>query len=199
MQDVFRALDYLARWVQEKKKEIARFKALVSRGRDVSEEALNLELTKLYNVERFLGRIPANVLSDRAIDCRSFSRALFHWEEYIREQQARTTSSDQMELLYQRLQDIYQQIDEPDGIEGISTHMHVITVDQQILEHRKAGRWTAVQSWFELELNENPGKPDVQLNLLTSLKESGQYGMYPRLSSRIHANIGNRLAVESDS
>ena len=81
-----------------------------------------------------------------------------------------------MELLYQRLQDIYSQIDEPDGIEGISAHMHVITVDQQVLEHRKAGRWTAVQSWYELELSENPGNPEVQLNLLTSLRESGQHG-----------------------
>ena len=163
--------------MQEKKKEIARFKSLASKGRELSEDALNVELTKLFNVEHFLGRVPAKTLSQRAIDCKSFARALFHWEDYIREQRAQNISSDQMELLYQRLQDIYSQIDEPDGIEGISAHMNVITVDQQMLEHRKAGRWTAVQSWYELELNEEPDNPDVQFSLLTSLKESGQYGV----------------------
>lgn len=129
-------------------------------------------------MEHFIGRIPAKTLSDRAIDCKNFSRALFHWEDYIREQKVSTTSSDQVELLYQRLQDIYSQIDEPDGVEGISASMNSITFDQQILEHRKAGRWTPVQSWYELELIEKPDQPEVQLNLLTSLRESGHYGVY---------------------
>jgi serine/threonine-protein kinase ATR len=80
----------------------------------------------------------------------------------------------------QRLQDIYTQIDEPDGIEGISAHLHVLDIDQQILGHRKAGRWTAAQSWYEIQLAETPEDVDVQLNLLTCLKESGQHGKYPR-------------------
>ena len=162
--------------MQEKRKEVARFKNPAPRGRELSENILNIELTKLFNVEHFLGRIPPETMSKRAIDCKSFSRALFHWEDYIREQRIRNVSSDHMELLYQQLQDIYSQIDEPDGIEGISAHMHVITVDQQVLEHRKAGRWTAAQSWYELELNEDPENTEVQIDLLTSLRESGQYG-----------------------
>lgn len=81
-----------------------------------------------------------------------------------------------MRPLYERLQHIYTQIDEPDGIEGISTKLPVLNVDQQILEHRKAGRWTAAQSWYELLLNEKPDDLDTQINLLTCLKESGQHG-----------------------
>ena len=75
-----------------------------------------------------------------------------------------------------QLQDIYTQIDEPDGIEGISAHLHVLDIDQQILAHRKAGRWTAAQSWYEIKLAETPDDMDVQVNLLTCLKESGQHG-----------------------
>lgn len=78
--------------------------------------------------------------------------------------------------MLEHLQDIYTQIDEPDGIEGISAHLHVLNIDQQILEHRKAGRWTAAQSWYELQLSEKPDDTDVKANLLTCLKESGQYG-----------------------
>lgn len=81
-----------------------------------------------------------------------------------------------MEPLYERLQQIYTQIDEPDGIEGISSYLQVLDIDQQILEHRKAGRWTAAQSWYELLLSEQPEDCNVQYNLLTCLRESGQHG-----------------------
>jgi serine/threonine-protein kinase ATR len=75
------------------------------------------------------------------------------------------------------LQFIYAQIDEPDSIEGISAHLQVLNSDQQIMEHRKAGRWTAAQSWYEITLADRPDDTETQINLLTCLKESGQYGM----------------------
>lgn len=142
---------------------------------------LNHEVDSIQvdKVEEVLNSIPANVIARRAVECKSFSRALFHWEQYIRQQRGHSvdaTKSQALESLYERLQDIYTQIDEPDGIEGISAHLQVLNIDQQILEHRKAGRWTAVQSWYELLLTEKPNDNDVQLNLLTSLKESGQHG-----------------------
>jgi serine/threonine-protein kinase ATR len=128
-------------------------------------------------VEHILQMIPAEAMSRRAVECKNFARALFYWEQYIREQKTRIKDADHgLEPLYERLQDIYTQIDEPDGIEGISAHLQVLNIDQQVLEHRKAGRWTAVQSWYELLLTERPQDVDVQFNLLSSLKESGQHG-----------------------
>lgn len=115
------------------------------------------------------------------MECKSYSRALVHWEQYIRQQRERSQAKRKdgdVESLYERLQEIYTQIDEPDGIEGISTHLQVLNIDQQILEHRKAGRWTAAQSWYELLLTERPNDLEVQFNLLTSLKESGQHGKH---------------------
>jgi serine/threonine-protein kinase ATR len=44
------------------------------------------------------------------------------------------------------------------------------------MEDRKAGRWTAAQSWYEIALAEKPNDIETQVNLLTCLKESGQYG-----------------------
>jgi len=123
--------------------------------------------------------IPTDVISRRAVECKSYSRALFHWEQFIRQQRHQNQVANRtvdLETMYERLQEIYTQIDEPDGIEGISTHLQVLNIDQQILEHRKAGRWTAAQSWYELQLTEKPNDLDVQFNLLTSLKESGQHG-----------------------
>ena len=134
---------------------------------------------QIQSVETVLALIPADVISRRAVECKSFSRALFHWEQFIRQQRDEHQSADQrvaMEPLYERLQEIYTQIDEPDGIEGISAYLQVLNIDQQILEHRKAGRWTAAQSWYEILLTEKPTDLEVQLNLLTCLKESGQHG-----------------------
>ena len=147
-------------------------------GRALVEATLAADLARISSVEATLQMIPAEVMSQRAMACRSFSRALFYWEQYIRQQRDRdNVGEDELESLYERLQDIYTQIDEPDGIEGISAHLHVLNIDQQVIEHRKAGRWTAVQSWYELQLNERPEDVDIQLNLLTSLKQSGQHGM----------------------
>lgn len=90
-------------------------------------------------------------------------------------------SSEEKDRLLLRLQDIYAQIDEPDGLEGISAHMHVLDINQQVLSHRKAGRWTAAQTWYEVKLAEDPDNVDVQIELLTCLKESGQHGKYDRV------------------
>ena len=134
-------------------------------------------VVQIAKVEGFLSVIPAKVMSQRAMESRFFSRALYYWEQYIRQQKDRGLDPKGLEYLYERLQDIYTHIDEPDGIEGISSHLQVLNIDQQVLEHRKAGRWTAVQSWYELQLTEKPEDIDVQFSLLTSLRESGQHGL----------------------
>ena len=164
--------------MQEKRKEVANLKAIALRGgRVLTEVEHEMDMAQIQAVDYILSAIPAEMMSRRAVECKSFARALFHWEQYISQQkEVVIDAGDRLEPLYERLQDIYTQIDEPDGIEGISAHLQVLNIDQQVLEHRKAGRWTAVQSWYEILLTERPDDLDIQLNLLTSLKESGQYG-----------------------
>ena len=135
--------------------------------------------SQIKAVEYLLASIPPEVISKRAVECKSFSRALFHWEQYIRQRknEQRKQECANLEPLYQRLQEIYSQIDEPDGIEGISSHLPVLNIEQQVLEHRKAGRWATAQSWYELQLEKEPDNSDALCNLLTCLKESGQQGI----------------------
>ena len=165
--------------MQGKKKE---YTSVVNHATHVSRSNKELLLdgsVQVRRVEQLLSCIPAEIISKRAVECKSYSRALLHWEQYIRQQQSRTdTPASEIESVYERLQDIYTEIDEPDGIEGISSHLHVLNLDQQILEHRKAGRWTAAQSWYELQLDRDPSDADAQVNLLTCLKESGQHGLF---------------------
>ncbi|KAJ5731044.1 uncharacterized protein N7483_005552 [Penicillium malachiteum] len=180
-QSVFEVLDYLSRWLQGKKKQLngmnnQSYQSSRSRGdgnRDVLHEKY---ASQIKSVEALLSAIPPEIISKRAVECKSFSRALYHWEQYIRKcnTQPEPLDNASSEQLYQRLQDIYSEIDEPDGIEGISSHLSGLNVDQQVLEHRKAGRCATAQSWYELQLEKEPDNFEAQWNLVTCLKESGQ-------------------------
>ncbi|QSZ36964.1 hypothetical protein DSL72_009056, partial [Monilinia vaccinii-corymbosi] len=166
---VFRVLDYLSRWMQAKQAVIARD------ARAGRAPAVNEAVEQVRRVTKLIESIPAEIVSARAIQCKSYSRALFNWEQHIRHVRAKEKDSVRDISDLERLQEIYTQIDEPDGIEGISAHLHVLDIDQIVLGHRKAGRWTAAQGWYEIKLAEDPEDVDVQLNLLTCLKESGQH------------------------
>lgn len=132
-----------------------------------------------------LRMIPPEIVSRRAVECKSYARALFYWEQHIRNVRQTDQTKPTNTALLQHLQDIYTEIDEPDGIEGFSAKLHILDIDQQVLGHRKAGRWTAAQSWYEIQLAEKPGDVDIQLNLLSCLEESGQHGKSRRsLSER---------------
>ncbi|KAI8627883.1 phosphatidylinositol 3 [Xylariaceae sp. FL1651] len=157
---IFRFLDYAMRWVH--------LKRMVSNpsARDVAS---------IEKVADFLASFPAELISQRAMDCSAYSRALFHLEQHICQTDEAKDGNHDRERLVQRVQDIYTQIDEPDGLEGISAHLHVLDIEQQVLSHRKAGRWAAAQTWYEIKLAEDPDNIDVRIDLLTCLKESGQH------------------------
>ncbi|KAI9736292.1 MAG: serine/threonine-protein kinase M1 [Cirrosporium novae-zelandiae] len=199
-ESVFQVLDYITRWVQDKKKQVRK-----EQSRSSIAYATNISTTQIQHVENTLAQVPAEVISQRAVECKSFSRALFHWEQYIRQEKAKKSKQskpESLEPLYERLQDIYTQIDEPDGIEGISANLHVLNVDQQILEHRKAGRWTAAQSWYELMLNEEPENVDIQVNLLSCLKDSGQHDVLLNQFDRLqqtHSSLSRTLPYAAEA
>src|SRR5437667_12768545 len=119
----------MSRWVQEKKDQQST-SGRRSSARQVREDEEVLPHPGIRFVEEVINSVPAEIISRRAVECRSYARALFHWEQYIR--QCRNTSPPQAEQepLFERLQEIYTQIDEPDGIEGISAHLHILNIDQ---------------------------------------------------------------------
>jgi serine/threonine-protein kinase ATR len=195
-QNVFQTLDYLSMWVQERRKAATEARVMAGKtGRGISDEEEMNAIKQISRVEGILQRIPTEIISRRAVECGSYARALFHWEQYMRQQQdvnAKQWESEKDDML-QHLQMIYAQIDEPDGIEGISAHLEVLNPEQQIIGDRKAGRLTAVQSWYEIALTEKPNDTETQVNLLTCLKESGQYGTEVLNASQAAANVCSRL------
>ncbi|KAI0913098.1 phosphatidylinositol 3 [Ustulina deusta] len=157
---IFRFLDYAMRWVHLKR---------------MTPNPSTKETADIEKVANFLASFPAELISQRAVDCSAYSRALFHLEQHIRQVDESKDGTHDRNRLVQRVQDIYTQIDEPDGLEGISAHLPVLDIEQQVLSHRKAGRWAAAQTWYEIKLAQEPDNIDVQIDLLTCLKESGQH------------------------
>ena len=166
--------------MQAKKRLLNEYASATSRAAHIPDDFDDIrEALQISNVERVLSAIPADTLSRRAVECRSYARALFHWEQHIRQSSEKASLSRQyveMEDQFRHLQDIYAQIDEPDAVEGISTRLQILDPEQQVLEHKRAGRWTAAQSWYEMSLVEHPKDETLQLELLTCLKASGRYG-----------------------
>lgn len=182
MQNIFQVLDYLSRWLQAKKKQLNDYANGHSRAVQLPEEYDELkQISHISSVEAVLSAVPADIISRRAVQCRSFARALLHWEQHIRQvsdSAQRKRETVLMDVQYRQLQEIYAQIDEPDAVEGMSTRLQILDPEQQILEHKRAGRWTAAQSWYELALTEKPDDHHLRLELLTCLKSSNRFGMF---------------------
>ncbi|KAF2167045.1 hypothetical protein M409DRAFT_66135 [Zasmidium cellare ATCC 36951] len=178
-ESVFSVLDYLSTWLREKRKELAETRNTAYKtGISPSEFDELRDMGQIETVENFLNSIPADVIANQAVECRSYARALFHWEQHIRQERSLIPSgrlTDQHEALYDRLQDIYSQIDEPDGLEGIAAKLPIISEEQQAMNHAKSGRWTAAQAWYELNLADHPLDVELQYHVLRCLKETGQY------------------------
>jgi serine/threonine-protein kinase ATR len=179
-QNIFHALDYLSRWLQAKRKQINEVGSGHSRSMHVPQDYDELkEISLLSSVEAVLSAMPADIISRRAVHCRSYARALLHWEQHIRQELHVAQQNNMiidMDDEFRQLQDIYARIDEPDGVEGMSTRLQILDPEQQILEHKRAGRWTAAQSWYELALTEKPDERGLQVELLTCLKSSNRFG-----------------------
>ncbi|KPI42986.1 Protein kinase rad3 [Cyphellophora attinorum] len=194
-QSVFEVLDYLSTWLQKRRRS-----CMVPAMKNDSAAAsviLQLAQEQIRCVEHLLGQIPPDLISQRAIDCRSYARALFHWEQHVRS--AGTAETQDSDLA--RMQDIYAQIDEPDGIEGLSAKMNFVSVEGRVLEHKKAGRWTTAQGWYQMHLTEHPDDMEAQRSLLECLRESGQHHMlldrYDNLPDELPKGQLKPFAVEA--
>lgn len=186
-ESIFSVLDYTSTWLREKRKAFNEIRsAAYKTGMSPSEFDEARDIGQMETVENFLASIPAEIIANQAIECRSYARALFHWEQYIRQERDLIPTQKMTkyhEHMYDRLQDIYTQIEEPDGLEGIAAHLSLVSEQQQTINHAKAGRWTAAQAWYELQLAEDPADVDIQHQILLCQRETGQYATLLRYAN----------------
>ncbi|KAI9709715.1 MAG: serine/threonine-protein kinase M1 [Bogoriella megaspora] len=192
-ESVFQILDYMSRWMQKKKKTLSDMQLNAQRlGTTPPEQEVLRDTAQISSVERVLQSVPFAVVAERAMDCQSYTRAVYHWDLHMREEKERCRQLNKEYKPgshFERLQEMYAQIESPDAVEGLSAVLDFISPEQQLMEHVRSERWDAVQTWYEMKLELEPGNVEAQAQLARSLYESGQNNALLDLVNRLsHEN-----------
>lgn len=177
LQTVFGLMDHLSRWITLARKRIGEIKALRKKTKNklLTDGGLS---EGLLSVEGILQDIPHILVGQAALTCKAYARSLLNFESHIVAQHAQKgldTDKD-LQVYYENLHECYAHLDEPDGMEGISTKILAPSVLHQIREHESTGRWTSAQSCWEVKLQQKPDDPTNHVGLLRCLRNLGHYG-----------------------
>jgi serine/threonine-protein kinase ATR len=174
-------MDQLSRWIRNKNQEAVRKRAELRKGRyhlkDVSSHASVVALEyQRATVESLLSTIDNGLLSNAAFRCRAFARSLMSFEKEIVAKREQKKTELELQPLYERLHEIYANLDEPDGMEGSSKLVISPSLQQQIRGHEMTGRWTSAQSCWEMKLQQEPNSVEPHIGLLRCLRNLGHNG-----------------------
>ncbi|KAL1743103.1 hypothetical protein HDZ31DRAFT_83646 [Schizophyllum fasciatum] len=171
-QAVFMLLDHLNKWVRLTRQDIIHRKKLDARHRRATTLP---EEEWLVRVDSTLSVIDEKLMAEAALESRSYARALMGFERLTRTLRERDAAHPDLPAYYERLHELYAHLDEPDGMEGVSTLILAPSLEHQIREHESTGRWTSAQSCWEVRLQQSPDNISFHLGLLRCLRNLGHY------------------------
>jgi serine/threonine-protein kinase ATR len=129
-------------------------------------------------VESILSSIDTGLMAQAALKCKAYALSLMNFERQIMKMREITNlAPSRFHDLYERLHEIYAALDEPDGMDGVSTMIPSPSLEHQIRQHESNGRWTSAQSCWEVRLQEAPGNLDHHIGLLRCLRNLGHHGL----------------------
>lgn len=177
---VFNLMDHLSKWLR------------LARGD-------KKRTSHVLPVEKLLAGIDTELAANAALKSRAYARSLRNFEERVIYLRQRNKQSDaDLQPYFESLHEIYAELDEPDGMEGVSTAVVSPTLELQIREHESTGRWTSAQSCWEVRLQQSPGDLNLHVGLLKCLKNLGHYGergiVFSIANTRHSANAYPRCA-----
>lgn len=204
-QVIFGILDHLSVWQRARQREKSREKASTnaegdankpkrSSRRDAAEMAIQ-------RVENLMADIPTDLMAKASLRCRAYARSLLNHEKRIRllksvSEDARTNPEIQESL--EDLHLIYANLEEPDGMEGVSCFVLRPSLDHQIREHESTGRWTSAQSCWEVKIQESPKDLELHIGLLRCLRNLGHYDTMRMHIRGVVASAGTQSAIWQD-
>lgn len=131
---------------------------------------------QMVRVSSVLSNFDQNLVATAAFQSKAYARALMCFEQQVVETRETTRNDDDLQGYYERLHEIYAQLDEPDGMEGTSTLIIAPSLEHQIRQHESSGQWTSAQSCWEVNLQQDPNDLRAHLGLLRCLRHLGHYG-----------------------
>jgi serine/threonine-protein kinase ATR len=170
-------MDHLGQWIRQTRMLVHRLQRQARRSRSVAAGGLEAARLAMARVESIISAIPQDLMANAAFRCKAFARALLNFEKRVVSlKNTNKRSDDDLQDIYERLHEIYADLDEPDGMEGISAKIISPTLAHQIREHETTGRWTSAQSCWELRLQLNSNDAESHIGLLKCLLNLGHYG-----------------------
>ncbi|KAF9190175.1 serine/threonine-protein kinase M1 [Haplosporangium sp. Z 767] len=177
-QTVFALFDHITKWIHLRKNSAARNTA-GHRGYTTAIDSSQL-LTrhqmdiKLNMVQAHLSSISNSVIAMASYRSKAYARSLFHYEQHIRDSR-QGLSELALQNMYEKYQEIYVQMDEPDGVEGISGMITSGSLTQKLLQCESAGLWTEANAYYEMGLLNEPGLFDHHAGLYKCQEHLGQF------------------------
>ena len=166
-------MDHLNNWVRVVRQGINNRKASDSRRARSNIESDDEE--QLLRIDSILTSIDHGLMAKAALQCKAHARSLMNYEQYIISlTQGRKDHT--LNEYFERMHEIYAHLDEPDGMEGVSTLIISPSLEHQIRQHESTGRWTSAQSCWEVRLQQSPDNLDSHLGMLRCLRNLGHYG-----------------------
>jgi serine/threonine-protein kinase ATR len=175
-QTVFLLMDHLSTWIRMVRQHMIKKRSDAKKTRATSLNSGDELEDQLMQVDSLITSIDRDLMSTAAFNCRSYARALMTLEQLIASRKEVQATEAGLQLYYERLHLIYSHLDEPDGMEGVSTKVLAPSLEHQIREHESTGRWTSAQSCWELKLQQSPHDVDLHIGLLRCLRNLGHYG-----------------------
>ncbi|KAF9584971.1 serine/threonine-protein kinase M1, partial [Lunasporangiospora selenospora] len=189
-QAVFALSDHITKWIQWRRNTGTKSSVLRSHApaSEQSQVAMKQQPDAvLGNIQAHLASISHNVIAMAAFRCKAYARALLHHEQHIRNlRQSPSLGELELQAMYEKYQEIYLNLDEPDGIEGISGLITSGSMNQGLLFCESAGRWDEALEYYQLGINSEPGHLDNYIGLYKSYESLGQFDA---LSARVNSDI----------
>ncbi|KAL6468384.1 hypothetical protein MHYP_G00240610 [Metynnis hypsauchen] len=134
-QTVFSMLDHLTQWGRHRLQTLSTAKTSGRHARDQTQTpASGVESSEYQCVVSFLNGIPQDVLAKASFRSKAYTRAVMHFESFIREKK----QNIQDHLTF--LQALYAAMHEPDGVRGVNAlRKEEPSLREQILQHESIG------------------------------------------------------------
>uniref|UniRef100_A0A671M7W7 Serine/threonine-protein kinase ATR n=1 Tax=Sinocyclocheilus anshuiensis TaxID=1608454 RepID=A0A671M7W7_9TELE len=178
-QTVFSMLDHLTQWSRHKLQSLS-----------TNKRPVKLKLNEYQSVVAFLNRIPQDVLAKASLRSRAYTRAVMHFESFIREK--KQNIQDHLSFL----QTMYAAMHEPDGVRGVNDlRKEEPSLREQILEHESIGLLRESTACYDRAIQLEPDQIVHYHGVMNSMLGLGQLST---VITQVNGVLASRPRWKSD-
>uniref|UniRef100_A0A672LJ68 Serine/threonine-protein kinase ATR n=1 Tax=Sinocyclocheilus grahami TaxID=75366 RepID=A0A672LJ68_SINGR len=189
-QTVFSMLDHLTQWSRHKLQSASSNLKNASKNKVSSADMVLFRDLEYQSVVAFLNRIPQDVLAKASFRSRAYTRAVMHFESFIREK--KQNIQDHLSFL----QTMYAAMHEPDGVRGVNDlRKEEPSLREQILEHESIGLLRESTACYDRAIQLEPDQIVHYHGVMNSMLGLGQLST---VITQVNGVLASRPRWKSD-